>query len=78
MALSFGQGVRIYAWDGCSAGSNATIKESDARRDGRRGGYEPCEFILKPVFLLLAREPGKGKEGTYVEERGHVSRSLEG
>ena len=33
--------------------------------------------LLKPVFLVLARESVKGKGGTYVEEKGHASRSME-
>jgi len=42
IALSFAQRVQTRAWDRCSAGRNATIKESDARRDGcQSGDYEP-------------------------------------
>lgn len=34
VGLLFGQRVRTRAWDGCSAGRNATIKESGTRSDG--------------------------------------------
>ena len=34
--------------------------------------------LLKLVFLLLARESVNGRRGTYVEEKEHVSRSMEG
>ena len=34
VGLRFRQRVRTRTWDVCSAGSNATIKESETRRDG--------------------------------------------
>ena len=42
VGLLFRQRIRTRAWDGCSAGSNAIIKESETRRDGcQSGSYEP-------------------------------------
>lgn len=34
VGLLFGQRVRTRAWDRCSAGGNATSKESETQRDG--------------------------------------------
>ena len=43
--------------DWCNAGSNATIKKSDAGRERRRSGSnELSEFIEMLDFLLLIRE----------------------
>ena len=77
--LSFRQRLRIWAWDRWSAGRNATIKESDERRDRyRSGGYELWEFFMKFVLSFVSTEVCRREGETCVEESGYVSRSLEG
>jgi len=78
MALLFRQRVLACTRDGCSAESDATIKGSDARRDGRRsGGYEPREFFQSLSFISMGvRERERGdigrREGTYVAIAGRI------
>ena len=90
IVLSLAPRVLICTRDQYSTGSNANIKESDARRAARMGEAEgewklwvrrcfgQWESFVMSVFLLLPREFLKGKGGTYIQEKRHVLRSVEG
>lgn len=67
--LSFGQTFRIYACKRCSAGRN-TRKGSDARLGVVR--------VLRNAGISFVSTGVHERERAYIEEKGHMSQSLEG
>jgi len=67
---------RSHKGFGYALGIDAAPEAIRPRKNRMYGGYEPWEFFLELVFLLLARE-STSEKGAYVEVKGHVSRSIE-
>jgi len=70
----------VQCWKPYRTQSVGFMKEQEGERERRMwGSWEWLKFFEMPVFLVLARQSVKGiGGGTYVEEKGHVTRSPEG